>query len=581
MSGGGTIALGANTLTIPSGTYSGVIRGIGGGITKSSGGTLTLSGTSTYSGATLISGGVLNLAGALIGSSDVMITGGASLSGNGTVDGALNSGSITPGASIGTIVILGTFVQTADGTYEVEIEPGGDSDFLDIGGTATLAGTLALTPLPGIYTAGTTYLVLEADDGVTGLFDQSIERYPLEFTVSYSGTQVLVGIDSTSAVFLTDIMTLKGNAKAIFDYVYCDDSSVLPHSADFRTVTLALTALAPAALNKALIHMTPQQFRGLALTNEQNSMRMANAMLTHLNSYDYEFVQRCYQREGSALPHDVWVQPLGYTYDQSRREGQFGFDTRTLGVNAGTSLVFREHLVVAFGFNYLHSDLDWEERGGKADIDTIAFTPTVGYISENCFVNFLLLAGRTFYDVDRKISISAIRRTAHNDHKSWELQEVLTGGFKFEVYDSNFFIQPEATVSYLTIFEAGYQESGAKSLNLSVRNKSSSFFKSRIDLRFIKPIKLNNGCLTPSVWVGWLKYVPTTKGDYTSRLYKLDTCKKNFKVKTMDNSTDQLVIGVDLQDALDENFSFRIAYEAAIGDNATIQEGSARIQWNF
>ncbi|NGX50932.1 MAG: hypothetical protein K1060chlam2_00784, partial [Chlamydiae bacterium] len=586
LSGGGIITLGANTLTIPSGSYSGAIGGTG-GITKSTGGTLTLSGTSTYSGATLISGGVLNLAGGDIGSSFVTISGGTSLTGDGTVGGVSNSSSIAPGASIGTIVISGSFTQTAGGTYDVEIEPGGGNDFLDISGTATLAGTLALDPLPGIYSAGTSFLVLEADGGLGGTqFDFFVESHPLDFEVVYTGTTVTILLPGGVIVFegVIDGSDLKGNAKKIFDYIFCDDVSFIPPGRDLMDVTTVLAQLATEEFTKALIHMTPQQFKGLALTGQQNSMRVANAMLSRLNSFDYEWSQRCHQRAGNSVPHDMWVMPLGYYYNQNEREDQFGFDVRTYGVNVGTSLLFFDHLVLGMGLNYLYSDLHWAEDGGRANFDTISLTPTIGYISENFFINFLSLGGRTFYDVDRRIAFSSIKRIAHNDHKSWDLEQVLSGGYKYKLprwVPMDLYLQPEVTLTYQNIIESGYQESGAKSLNLSVRNKTSSFFTSRIDLRLIEAIEIENSCIISSFRVGWLRYIPTTNGDYTSRLYKQATCEKNFTIETMDKTTDQLVVGVDLQASPDENLTFQISYEAAFGDHTSIQQGSARFQWDF
>ena len=65
--GAGNYVLGANTLTTGSLNTStqvdGVISGTGGGLTKVGTGTLTLTGTNTYTGATTISAGTLALSG--------------------------------------------------------------------------------------------------------------------------------------------------------------------------------------------------------------------------------------------------------------------------------------------------------------------------------------------------------------------------------------------------------------------------------------------------------------------------------------------------------------------------------------
>ncbi|MEI7956838.1 MAG: autotransporter-associated beta strand repeat-containing protein, partial [Verrucomicrobiota bacterium] len=67
LNGGGEVSVQLGTLTVNDGTFSGVISGTNTayGLTKVSGGTLTLSGANTYTGSTLVEGGTLTLTGSL------------------------------------------------------------------------------------------------------------------------------------------------------------------------------------------------------------------------------------------------------------------------------------------------------------------------------------------------------------------------------------------------------------------------------------------------------------------------------------------------------------------------------------
>lgn len=106
------------------------------------------------------------------------------------------------------------------------------------------------------------------------------------------------------------------------------------------------------------------------------------------------------------------------------------------------------------------------------------------------------------------IRFAKIQRVAHNDHKSWDLQGTLSGGYRYRVPNSfmrNFYLQPEVNLSVVAIIESGYQERGSQSLDLDVKSKHSSFFRSQIDLRMIKDFHINNTCVSPSLRVGWLK----------------------------------------------------------------------------
>src|SRR5438270_5354962 len=88
----------------------------------------------------------------LAAGADVAIDGGT-LRGVGTVESDLtNAGEVAPGQSPGILAVTGDYTQFASGTLAMEVagrDPGSEYDRLDVGGTATLAGTLSLATLGG------------------------------------------------------------------------------------------------------------------------------------------------------------------------------------------------------------------------------------------------------------------------------------------------------------------------------------------------------------------------------------------------------------------------------------------------
>jgi autotransporter-associated beta strand protein len=164
LSGGGSVTTtaGTPTLTVNSlanSTFSGPI-GFNGGITtdnisltKQGGGTLILSGTSTYTGATTISAGTLRVDGSL-GATAVTVSPGATLGGGGTIGGSVSvssGGSVGAGASAGSLTLNNGLNLSAGGTNVWELaanlDTGAGNNFDQItlaGGNLVLGGTSRL-----------------------------------------------------------------------------------------------------------------------------------------------------------------------------------------------------------------------------------------------------------------------------------------------------------------------------------------------------------------------------------------------------------------------------------------------------
>lgn len=182
-------------------TGTGTLQGSGSGllnnagtVTKSSVGTNAFNADVSNSGTFDLQAGIVDMqsgtftqsAGLTDVKSGATLTGGASgtsavlnggtLKGGGTIGGSLNNagGTMGPGASPGTLTIGGNYTQGPGGTLRAEIAgttPGTQHDRLVIGGTASLAGTLAIARDPGFDPQlSDTFEVLHSNGVLSGDF---------------------------------------------------------------------------------------------------------------------------------------------------------------------------------------------------------------------------------------------------------------------------------------------------------------------------------------------------------------------------------------------------------------------------
>lgn len=214
--GAGDYVLGAKTLTTGSLNTStqvdGVISGTGGGLTKLGTGTLTLTGTNTYTGATTISAGTLALSGFGSISNSSVVTVNATLDISGLTSPPPDSFITTLAGSSSGVVELGThrlnitsgsteFAGSIQGAGGIEISAGtqtlsGTNTYLDptviqggatlaLKGNGSIANSLYVIFVPGFGRATLDISQTNAGASVGGLYD------PLTFGVVALGSKTL------------------------------------------------------------------------------------------------------------------------------------------------------------------------------------------------------------------------------------------------------------------------------------------------------------------------------------------------------------------------------------------------------
>jgi hypothetical protein len=120
-----------------------------------------------------------------------------SLSGNGTVDGTVTLGTVnlSPGASPGKLMVTGNLVLNAASVVNIELAgttPTSGFDWIEVGGTAALAGTLNVSQIGGFSApAGSSFRVLQFASS-NGAFSTSSSVIPSNLTVNYTPNSVLL-----------------------------------------------------------------------------------------------------------------------------------------------------------------------------------------------------------------------------------------------------------------------------------------------------------------------------------------------------------------------------------------------------
>src|SRR4029450_5611923 len=317
---GGAINLASGILTVNSSansTLASTISGAG-GLTKAGNGTLSLTGANSYTGATTVSAGTLAVNGSI--TSNVTVGSGGTLGGTGTIVGnVVTTGNLAPGNSIGTLTVNGNYTQSAGSTYTVEVNAAGQTDKLNVTGTATInGGTVAVQAQSGSYARNTTYTILTANGGVSGTYSNLTSNFAfLTPSLSYDANNVYLSLVMNQSAFAAGALT--PNQYAVGTAL---DQSWASATGDFSTVLNALSVLSTQQGPQALNQISGQPYADFGTVSVRGSTLFMNAVGQQLSAarggvggsgQRQALAQACDAEACDAAtgPWGVWVSGLG------------------------------------------------------------------------------------------------------------------------------------------------------------------------------------------------------------------------------------------------------------------------------
>ena len=440
--GTGLMAIGASGTTVfnqtSAGSFDQSISGSG-TLVKSGAAALVLGGTSSFSGATLVNQGLLAVNGSLA-SSAVTVGSGATLGGTGTVGNTVigSGGRIAPGGSIGTLSVSGNFTQGAGSFYDVELNSAGQSDLIDISGTATIesGATLTVKKLDTAQTLlGTSYLVLTADGGRTGTYS------------SITGdTKVSAFINLVPVYTATDVWLTASKTRAFAAAGLTPNQIAAASGADnsgngslYNAILYLQTDAEAQAAFDSISGEIHASLRGITL---EDSRFVREAMINRTIG----------EREPSKA---LWIHGYG-SWGKIKGDGNAAELNRDIGgFFLGGEMVSDSGLIVGAVTGYGKSDVQVDGRRSKADTSDAYLG---GYVGYNAF-GFNGRAGLAYQWRDvkttRDVGFTGFsdRLTAKYDLNTFQV-------FADAGYKLNIGVEPFFQVAYVDVSNGGFSESG-------------------------------------------------------------------------------------------------------------------------
>ncbi len=521
---GGNVALGAATLTISEAgttTYAGLISGTG-GLTLNGAGTLTLTGNSTYTGLTDINAGELILNGAVGGS--ISVGNNAVISGAGTVGNDLTittGGTLAPGNSIGTLTVLGNYVQQSGSLFNVELDgPTTTSDLLAVTGTATLhAGSQIVADITGesFISSGDLFPILNAAGGVTDLGAIiSTTSVTLTFDLivdpSFSnGDPVFSLLASRAPDTYSSVADTANNFTVGLSLDSLIPQATMAPASDIATLMAQLDTFDLTTINQVYRELTPASIQAAdalaisrstqfnrMLSNHLNNPRGRSALRSALTEpwmagalasldTDPRLMQQAIEIADDAA-RNARTNAIGLggflegisQYDQlDTQPNLIGYIARTRGAHGGIDYRFDDNLLAGISLAYERAEVDFREGRGTLDIDSVRVGPYARFAGDRWSVSGSVSLGINTHESAR--SIPALGVTASSTFDSLDLTVQSEGRFTLLTRDV-WSVAGVLAAQYMHVDFDSYNESGAGGANLSVPSRTADSLLTRIGI---------------------------------------------------------------------------------------------------
>jgi outer membrane autotransporter protein len=481
--GGGTFLADPGT----SSTLSGVISGPG-ALTKAGDGELVLAGASTYSGGTNLDAGTLTVNSAR----------------------ALGAGNLTVNAGIlrteaQPINVTGNYVQTG-GTLQLNVAGGnpGQYDTVNVGGNASLGGTLQLLAGGFVPKSGSLLTLITTGGVVSGQFTQFID--PFAQSPGITTVDLLYNNQSVQVLFI-GTTPVPG---------FGPDSSI---NAIFQADTVeALTAFYEISFSNANIQRLTLEDRLDDIRNGSSgfssNMKVNGAQTEHDGkaSLDGKSAKAPVEQVLQSRPENrwgVWVTGFGDFVSVDSEANAHGYNFTTGGVSLGIDFRLTDFLAIGAMGEYSHT---WTslDPSGHLDVDSGRGGMYATLFGNGFYLNSGIYGGHNNYDTGR----SSFLGMANGSTEGEEWSAFASGGYDFHL--GHLGVGPIASLQYTDVHIDGFNENGS-SAPLAVHAGTEESLRSDIGFRVFYAWQIGNLVLQPSLKAAWeheYKYsaLPITAG---------------------------------------------------------------------
>ena len=514
------------------------------------------------------------------------------LSGTGTIGGDLiNTGLLAPGNSIGSMSVAGNYSQTG-GIYQAEVNASGQSDRLNVTGTATIGAgsTVSVAPESGIYAARTKYTLLNATGGVSGAYASVSSLLPfLQPSLSYDANNVYLTLQIGG--FARGALT--PNQAAVGAVL---DATAATATGDYATVVGALSALSAQQGQAVMNAISGQNYSGF-------SSSMAQGIQLFLSNFAGQAggggslggTSRVALAEACDVACDTtspalwgaWGGALGGLGTISNGGSNGGANSGALTYNVagfagGLDRLVAQGLRIGATIGYQNANQWVGGFSGSGNSNTFQAGLYANYSEGRVYADAIAGYAYSANQMWRSIVIPGLApRTAYGLTGANQVYGQVETGYRFDLGGlAEAFVTPFVRLQAYTGTQNAFTEAGAGSLNLSVAQQTTNSLRTVLGAQLGGSMDLGwRDRLAMKVRLGWSHEYADTARPVTASFAGAPAAP--FTTFGVAPQRDGVVLGLAATTAVAEATSLYLRYEGEVSgqDNAHAFTAGFRMKW--
>lgn len=546
----------------------------GSGLLTAAAGTTILTGDSgDFTGTIDVLGGTLDMQGA--NNATAVVRSGATLTGDGTVgsiDARANS-VIAPGNSPGKLRVNGDYKQAAGSIYRAELAPGvvdvlqnvsnraapaKSNDLISIDGEATLEPGAILDVVKygtDRYRLDASYMILTADEGVTGVFDVQGDTRVSQFYDLLADYQ-----DHAVSLISTQTSSFESAALTFNQFAVAETLQAMDPKADLREAVGIVQSAEDARL----------------AFDQLSGEVHASAKATLLD--DSRFLREAVGRQMSTGPAvegpSFWTQAYGSWANLDSDGNGASIDRNGGGFFVGAEGDLAEAMRLGFVGGYGNTSLNLSEGRGSASIDNYS----LGIYGQGTWdrLNLTLGAAQTWHELgtERRASFDTFEDQLSADYKGRTAQVFAELGYTLETGEASF--EPFVGLAYVnTDTDAFTEEGGVAALSGAASDVDATY--STVGLRSSTRFDVAGLAMEASGTVGWRHNFSDTN---VGSVHGFDM-SNSFTVASASSDRDVGFIEAGLRADLGSSAALSISYSGQFGKEINDSGVKLRFDVNY